>query len=103
AKNKSNLSDLNAIKDLNIPVDFHLVLSITEKENQMDMVIRRFSEIGISSLIFTKIDETWSYGEIFNLSTKWSIPLSYFGIGQKIPEEIERASRERVCERIFGL
>jgi len=31
------------------------------------------------------------------------LPLSFFSIGQQIPDDIERASRERVIERIFGL
>ena len=42
---------------------------------------------------FGKLDESWSYGEIFNLSTKWSLPLSYFSTGQRISPFPFRASK----------
>jgi flagellar biosynthesis protein FlhF len=100
---RNKLEDLMSFKNLNVPLDFHLVLSATDKEQQMDRTIRSFLSLGLSSLVFTKLDETWSYGEIFNLSQKWSVPLRYFGTGQGVPEDIEWASKERVIERIFGL
>jgi len=102
-KNIQLIEELNLFQESSLPIDFHLVLSITEKQAQLDRSIRNFSTLGLESLIFTKIDESWSYGEIFNLSTKWSLPLSFFSTGQKIPDDIERASKERVVERIFGL
>lgn len=102
-KKALKMDDLSALKNLNIPIEFHLVLPTTEKEEQLDRSIRAFSKLGIASLIFTKMDETWSYGEIFNLTNRWSLPLSYFGVGQNIPEDFERATRERVVERLLGL
>jgi flagellar biosynthesis protein FlhF len=102
-KSESGISEIDALKECDLPIDFHLCLSVTEKEEQMDRSVRSFSKIGIQSLIFTKLDESWSFGEIFNLSKKWTLPLSYFSIGPDVPDDIEKASRERVIERIFGL
>ncbi len=102
-KSSALTQDLDAFNSLQVPLDKHLVLSITEKEQQLDRAIRQFAPLGIQSLVFNKLDESWSYGEIFNLSVKWSLPLSYFGTGQRIPEDVERASRERVVERIIGV
>lgn len=102
-KGVQGFSEYEMLQNMNIPVEFHLVMSATEKEEQMDKAIRAFTPLGISSLLFTKLDDTWCYGEIFNLAAKWGIPLSYFGVGQNVPDDVERASRERVIERIFGL
>lgn len=102
-RSKDDLQDILAFKELDLPVHFHLTLSITEKESQMDRMVRGFSPLGLQSLIFNRLDESWSYGEIFNLCVRWSMPLSYFGVGRSIPDDLERASRERVVERIFGL
>jgi flagellar biosynthesis protein FlhF len=102
-RSKDDLKDLLAFKDLDLPLQFHLALSITEKEEQMDRMVRGFSPLGLQSLIFNRLDECWSYGEIFNICVRWSMPLSYFGVGGSVPEDLERASRERVVERIFGL
>lgn len=101
-KNKAQIQALEELKKINLVMENHLVLSTTEKEIQLERSIRSFSVLGIQSVIFTKLDESWSYGEIFNIGIRWSLPLSYFSVGQKIPEDIERASRERVIERIFG-
>lgn len=100
---KEDLGDLLDFRDTDLPVSFHLALGITEKEVQMDRMIRGFSHLGLQSLIFNRLDESWSYGEIFNLSLRWSLPISFFGVGRSVPEDLERASRERVVERIFGL
>lgn len=102
-RSKDDLKDLLTFKDLDLPVQFHLALSITEKEEQMDRMVRGFSPLGLQSIVFNRLDECWSYGEIFNICVRWSMPLSYFGVGGNVPEDLERASRERVVERIFGL
>lgn len=102
-KNKAGIQDLAALKSLSLPIDFHLCLSSTESQAQLDHEIRAFLSTGLSSLVFTKLDESWAFGEIFNQSKTWGLPLSFFSIGQQIPDDIERATRERVIERIFGL
>lgn len=102
-KNPTHLKELELLHKLEIPTDFHLVLPATEREDQLNRAVQHFSSAGIQSLIFSKLDETWSFGEVFNIAAKWSLPLSYFSTGQDIPEDIERASRDRVVERIFGV
>ncbi len=102
-KNADAISELESLKLAGIPCEYHLCLSVTEKETQMEQAIRSFSRLGLNSLIFTKLDESWSFGEIYNLSKKWTLPLSFFGIGGDVPDDLERATRERVIERIFGL
>lgn len=99
----NSIHALNSLRSRDFPIDFHLTISVTEKESQMDSSIRAFSCLGLNSLVFTKLDESGSYGEIFNMTKRWGLPLSFFGIGRDIPEDIERASRERVIERIFGI
>ena len=103
AKHSGATSDLERLPQLGTPAMFHLCLPVSEKESQIDLCVRGFSTIGLSSLIFTRLDEGLSFGEIFNVSKKWGLPLSFFSIGHNIPDDIERATRERVVERIFGL
>lgn len=102
-RSDEDMVDLRAFNESSFPVDTHLILSLTEKQSQMDRAIRSFSSVGISSIFFSKLDESWTYGEIYNMAQKWSLPLGYFTTGQKIPGSFERASRERVLERIFCL
>lgn len=102
-KSRKQMDELNVLCELPVPIEKHLVLSMSEKQIQMDRSIRYFSNIGVNSLIFSKLDQTWSYGEMFNVMCRWNLPASFFGVGQSVPGDFERASRERVIERIFGL
>jgi len=102
-KDGDGIARLAELRNQDLAIDFHLTLATTDKESQMDRAIRAFSRLGLHSLIFTKLDETWSYGEIYNLGRRWGLPLSFFGIGRTIPEDLERATRERVVERLFGI
>lgn len=102
-KSKAELNPLLRLKEKPFPIDMHLVLSLTENNRQMDRTVNSFSPIGIHSIVFTKLDESWTYGEMYNLACKWSLPFSYFSTGPKVPDDLELASRERVIERLFGL
>ncbi|MFK7824196.1 MAG: hypothetical protein AB8G05_08565 [Oligoflexales bacterium] len=102
-KSQSDLKPLLDLKEKPFPIDVHLVLSLTENNRQMDRTVNSFSPIGIHSIVFSKLDESWTYGEMYNLVSKWSLPLSYFSTGPKVPDDLEQASRERVIERLFGL
>jgi flagellar biosynthesis protein FlhF len=52
-------------------------------------------------LLFTKLDETVSFGSILNEAARTRKPLSFFCNGQRIPEDIETASRNRLVELIL--
>lgn len=85
------------------PIDFHITLPLTAKTNQNDLLIRKYSTFGITSLAFSHLDNALSWGDIFNLSVKWTIPLSFFLTGPEIPEDFEYASKERLIGKIFGI
>ena len=85
------------------PAHLNLVLSMTEKEVLHDRIISQLASNSISSLIFSKLDQAWNYGHILNLCEKWKIPVSYLSLGPKVPEDLEKASREKIIERMFGL
>jgi len=94
---------LKQLSALPLPIEFHLVLSSTMKQRDIDETMRNYKFLQINSLIFTKLDESWAFGEILNTTAHTKIPLSYFTTGQRVPEDIEIASKERVVERLLRL
>jgi flagellar biosynthesis protein FlhF len=52
-------------------------------------------------LLFTKLDETGSFGPMLNESARTGKALSFFTNGQRIPEDLETASPERLVELIL--
>ncbi|WP_059282604.1 flagellar biosynthesis protein FlhF [Bacillus coahuilensis] len=73
-----------------------LVLSLTAKEQDLQKIIENFSPFNIDKFIFTKLDETLSYGTIFNLMKKFNKGLAYVTNGQNVPEDITEASIEKL-------
>ena len=84
-------------------IDIHLTLSATTKGKDLDDIISRFSVIPFTSLLFTKLDESSTFGNIITKAIETGKPLSYFTTGQRVPEDIERANVEKITDIILGL
>jgi flagellar biosynthesis protein FlhF len=53
-------------------------------------------------LLFSKLDETDSFGALYELSYQSGIPLSYWSAGQRVPEDLEIATPQRLAELLVG-
>ncbi|MGK5081706.1 flagellar biosynthesis protein FlhF [Bdellovibrionota bacterium FG-1] len=80
-----------------------LVLSVTTRDHELYDQANRFSVFKPQGLIFSKLDEATLFGAIYNVSQKAKLPLLYFTTGQRVPEDIENATRERVAALIMDL
>jgi flagellar biosynthesis protein FlhF len=80
----------------------HLVLSATTKEKDLIGITEAFKEMNIRRLLFTKIDESTTYGNIINLLIRTKIPLSFLGSGRKVPDDIEAGSTEKLVDLLFN-
>ncbi len=78
-------------------VTTHLVLSASTREQELCRITRRLSDLPQPRLLFTKLDETESFGTIFEVAHQTGVPLSYWSIGRQVPEDIEVASAERLA------
>lgn len=103
SKHQSQMDQLKLLTSMPFPVHFHMVHSASMKQRDLDENLKAFRMVNPQSLIFTKLDESWSFGEILNTNITSRIPLSFFTTGQKVPEDLEPATKERVVERIFRL
>ncbi|MCB9025965.1 MAG: flagellar biosynthesis protein FlhF [Bdellovibrionaceae bacterium] len=81
----------------------HYVLSAMTKTKDAYEVLNRYGAVGPTDIIFTSLDESSQHGIIFTLQQKFQLPLHSFGIGPKIPEDFEAATKERVVDLIFKL
>lgn len=80
-----------------------LVLSATTRDAEMYDMASRFSVFRPQGLVFSKLDETTLYGAIYNVPQKVRLPLLYFTTGQKVPDDIEQATSERVVSLVMDL
>lgn len=84
-------------------IETYLVISATTKGKDMADIVNSFKEIGFNRVIFTKLDETNTFGPILNVLT--TIPqrdLAYLTTGQNVPEDIEVADSRKIARMILG-
>ncbi|MCM3337321.1 flagellar biosynthesis protein FlhF [Paenibacillus sp. MER TA 81-3] len=79
-----------------------LVLSLTSKTEDMMSILERFSRQRVDRIIFTKADETDTYGSMLNLADRTSIPFSYITTGQNVPDDIKSFHVDEVVRWIVG-
>jgi flagellar biosynthesis protein FlhF len=81
--------------------EIHLVISATTKYFDMIRIIERFGAVApLNRMIFTKLDETRFYGAFLNLMNNFQIPLSYYSVGQNVPDDLEVPDVRSLADRI---
>ena len=80
------------ISSVDADIEVNLVLSANTKIEDLLEIYDNFSFTNISSLIITKLDETRIFGNIFSLVYETGVPVSYFCLGQNVPDDIMEAN-----------
>lgn len=83
-------------------IEKHLCLASTTRDRELDETIRRFAGNSIDRLIFTRLDESATFGSIINILLRSKLPPSYLTTGQKAPGDIEIATAGRLAELAMG-
>jgi flagellar biosynthesis protein FlhF len=79
-------------------VDVVLVMPSSIKYEDLKVTYENFSSLGVDTLMFTKLDETMGFGNIFSLAYETKKPISYFSVGQEVPEDLVPASSDFLVE-----
>jgi flagellar biosynthesis protein FlhF len=101
-KKPDQIDDLKACMDCIDAVEIHLALSATAKESDLLNAFRCLKSIGIQHLIFTKLDESCTYGNLVNMLIKHPLPLSFVTHGREVPNAIETGSMDKLVEYLLG-
>lgn len=82
--------------------EVYLVLSATTKYNDLMDIVDIYREISDYKLIFTKLDETSSYGNLLNIKLYADADLSYVTTGQNVPDDIEVFDTQKIVKQLLG-
>lgn len=82
----------------NYNVDVILVVPSSIKYDDLKITYENFATLGVDTLMFTKLDETRGFGNIFSLAYETKKPISYFSVGQEVPEDLVCASSDFLIE-----
>ena len=100
-KDSDKLEEMKGFLQGTIQTDIYLCLSATTKDRELEEILKRFKIFDINKVVFTKLDECESFGCIVNLLLKANLQIAYFTNGQRVPEDIEVATSEKLAELIL--
>lgn len=79
-----------------------LVLSATTKYRDLQKIITSYKEVSDYQLIFTKLDETETYGNLLNLKLFTGTPIAFVTYGQNVPSDIETFNPQKTVKEILS-
>lgn len=88
--------------DVKYSIDVVLVMPSSIKYEDLIATYENFSSLSIDTLMFTKLDETRGFGNIFSLAYETKKPISYFSVGQEVPEDLVCASSDFLVECLLN-
>lgn len=99
---KQKLDDLKGYSNIDFNIDVSLVLAANTKYEDLKEIYEAFSILDIDTLIFSKLDETQGFGNLFSLLYEYKKPLSYFCTGQEVPEDLLLARSDYLADCIIN-
>ncbi len=101
------MEEISLIRSLMPPDEYeaktHLVLSSLAKDADLAEIGKRYKVTNFDDVIFTAVDEASQHGNIYSFMKRFSTPLHSFGIGSRVPEDFEMATKERVLDLLFKI
>lgn len=79
-----------------------LVLSATTKYRDLISITETYKEMTEFKLIFTKLDETSTYGNLLNLRIHTGAGLSYITCGQNVPDDMYKFDPQDTVKKLLS-
>jgi len=80
----------------------YLVLSLAAREKDVTAIYNQFIDFPIEKIIFTKLDETSTYGTILNMCVNNKKGIAYITNGQDVPNDIISPDEQFISELIIS-
>jgi flagellar biosynthesis protein FlhF len=79
-----------------------LVLPASMRSGDLTRISAAYDIFQPSHLIFTRIDETEAIGPVLGEAMRSGRPVSFLGTGQRVPEDLETASKAGLLNRLLS-
>ncbi len=81
--------------------EVYLVLSATTKYKDLLNIADTYTKITDFKIIFTKLDETETFGNLLNLKLHTGVELSYVTCGQNVPDDIADFNPQKTVKKLL--
>lgn len=100
-RDKKYVDELEKIIPFDKEVESYLVMSLTSKQKDMEDIVGNFSNIPINYFIFTKLDETKTWGSLVNLMYNNRKSTAFVTNGQNVPDDLMKITPEKLAHLLF--
>jgi flagellar biosynthesis GTPase FlhF len=80
----------------------YLIVPATTKESDLNQLFASLGIFNLNGVIVTKLDETHSFGSIYNFVRRNLLPLGFFATGRNAARNLEVADPIRLASSLFG-
>lgn len=94
--------DLARVLAAHPAVDTHLVLPASMRAADLRRVSDQYGIFRPRKLLFTRLDETQTFGPLLSRSIRMGKPVSFLSAGQRIPEDLEPAARDGLLDLLLA-
>jgi flagellar biosynthesis GTPase FlhF len=102
-RDQESLQQLSQIFDGVPGLSVELCVAASTAPRDLRGITRSYGILRPENLLCTKLDEAFAIGPVLSVHLRGALPLSWFTTGQRVPEDIEPASIERVLGMILPL
>lgn len=102
SKNSMQISELRAFVEKAKADTISVVISATTKNKDIKTILEGYGELNYDKVIITKLDETTTYGSLYNIEKRANKPLKFITIGQNVPDDLKEPTKEEILKYIFG-
>lgn len=103
-QNQEQIQDMKQLLD-KVPSEnkeTYLVLSATTKYKDLVKIAETYQKITDYYLVFTKLDETDTVGNILNIRMLTGAALAYATWGQNVPDDIGKIDAQKMAKQLLG-
>jgi flagellar biosynthesis protein FlhF len=100
--NEGQMSELGALLSEMPKRCTFLAASATTKETDLLQASAALGMFNIDGLVLTKLDETQTFGSVYNFARRNQAPLSFFTTGMETARKLEVADPTRLVAALFG-
>jgi flagellar biosynthesis protein FlhF len=99
---ESELVELGALLTAVVDRSTFLVAPAVTKEGDLQGMTSAFGAYHLNGLVFTKLDETNTFGSLYNLASRTQLPISIFTSGPRVLGDLQMAQPKTLTGLIFG-
>lgn len=99
---RMNMGRFVSTLDGAVEKEVYLVVSATTKYSDLLSIADAYQMVTDYKLIFTKLDETRTLGNLLNLKLHTGAQMSYITCGQNVPDDIEIFDAQETVKKLLG-